>query len=1416
MKPVLYGILLLLIFLSFPAGAQTPSVTVHYRYEPACLDNLHRIPVTITGSFGTDNSFSVEVREEGNPSILATVPATLKGENLEVVYRDSTLSFPSRLQFRVVSTSPQTESGWTSFRVHTKGIVRLSAAISDTVNLGEELLLKFATLSSTEVDITLNDGSQLEISPYSQSEINYYHTISAHTTDPFYIRTATNSCGAMLTSGEVRPVTNRTSVRTKSADALNVCENSEIRISLATIGPPLEPGLKYRVRFRSVLIGSVGEVQTMEAPADLKDGWIVTRVPDHLRLKDKQNFRLIVLADEQGIVGAPGNFVLTVYPKPTVSFYTPDVGIDIGEETRVGVIFKGVPPFSAQLGDGSFITANYSGEVYLNKSPGETTTYSIRTLSSGCGVTDLPAPQNMIVRVNQGIALVQETYPDILCAGTKVRVKIRSNGNFSAATSYTVHAYYSNHKSRSFPATRNGDYLEFMIPELPADTDPSGLYDQLYHLSVTSQNPSLQSKPSYTYIIQSRPQMVPDAVDYTFDEPDLVRLRYQLYGKWPFTIEDEAGNKTVVKGGWWMPQVYLDQTKDFRIKSISNSCFKTENLPATRLTLTNQEAPGVYIEPVPSQVCVNDSLEVKILAPGKFSEDNEFQIQALSCCNFTTLKAVRSAGTYKIKIPESPDNRSVYPVSVRVVSTHPFLTSEAHQFYAEAPLKDFAVAPSGTAAQPALLSDTGDHILYFSASGAWPQSMVYSDGVVERNVIFEEPGITSIPVTPAPGQTTVYTLKSMTNSCGTQAANLSTYVTVQPYEIRIADFDFTVNKFCAGNPIQVPIAILNGTAGNATFGLELSRADETSYRTIASGERSAIVKATLPADLSEGNYKIRVVSSDGVASNTARFFAGVLPGATISSNLPQPITMSSGGVLELDLQFTGTSPWTAVFEDNTNLTSTHPVSRWVYPKIGQVFELRTVYNQCGYGTVSGRVEVKVTAHLAASADSYAACNGKIFTVRYELHGDADLTADYIRFELIDLQGSKTIPLDSTRTRSGTIDLKMPSDLTGSSYQLRCTLKKAGLSTEFGIRITRPVEVTLSGSTVINSGDQTMLLVRTDNTVPEKISYRLSDGTEGSFYGGSGDSYIAVSPGETTTYTLTSVSNSCGAGTAVGSATVEVNPPAERTVSVMSFGPVGFGFCTGDSIRVYYSQAGTFTEGNVMTVQLLDATGGNFTPIPTAGKTSPLRALLPSDLLPGKTYRIRVAASDPGTASGAYSAPLFTGEKAGARFESDIVVYQEGSDPLAVIILSGSGPWQYDLVLNDRRQTISTSSAVDSVYLQQALPGQVYRLEHVYGQCGAGTLLAPATITVTSILGRPELAGSRVVIAPNPAYDHLQMKFETASARTLTLVDSRGITVRTEQVHTQEASLKIRSLPSGVYLLCIEENGRREVCRVVKY
>ena len=276
----------------------------------------------------------------------------------------------------------------------------------------------------------------------------------------------------------------------------------------------------------------------------------------------------------------------------------------------------------------------------------------------------------------QASLLCRNPNPNRPRAGGKAKVLDQAQTEILAQTRLTLYMLtngVSKESSLGYPKRRlPGIYHS----RTARGTAPEMLYDGLYYLYVTAENPNLRSEPNYSYLIQSKPQLIPNSSNYTYDEPGIVQLNYTLYGKWPFTIEDEKGNLTTVKNDWWAPEIYLDKTKDFKIKSISNSCYKNENIPATRLTLTNDTAPGLYLEPVTARVCGTDSLEVNILTPGKFSDDNAFQIQAYAdCCNFTTLKTVRSGGTYKVGIPAS-QNGYIYPVSIKVISTNPFLTSE--------------------------------------------------------------------------------------------------------------------------------------------------------------------------------------------------------------------------------------------------------------------------------------------------------------------------------------------------------------------------------------------------------------------------------------------------------------------------------------------------------------------------------------------------------------------------------------------------------------------------------------------------------------------------------------------------------------------------------------------------------------------
>ncbi|REA60844.1 hypothetical protein DSL64_13125 [Dyadobacter luteus] len=1413
-------LLLLLIVIPLVAKAQN-TITVGYAFKSACLGNVHKIPVTLSGNFAPDNKFTIQIRETATSPILATLPATLQSENMEVTFRDSTLSLYSSVEFRIVASSPSTESTWSNTTIHTKGRIQLSPAISDTINLGEELPIKFITRSSTEVDVTLNDGSSFELTSYSPSDYISFHQIKAHTNEPFYIKTATNDCGAMLTSGQIKPVANPISIQTTSTNAASICEGSQVSISYSLVGRVLPENGKYRVRFRSVPNRFRPENPFVaEAPAELKNGRIITHFPENLKLNTQTSFQVMILADDQQIVGSPGTYIVTVYPKPAVDFYTPDPIINVGDETRVGVIFKGVPPFSAELSDGSVISASYTGEVYLNKQPDKTTAYTIKSFSTGCGITNLAAPKVMTVRVLDGIAMMREQNLQIYCAGSTSKIRIKASGSYGPNTSYTVHAYYGPSKQYNFPASRNGEYLEFVIPELPAGTDPSMSYDGLNGFYVSSNNPSHRSSQYGNYLIQSKPSMVPSEYNkYVYDEPQLVPLSFNIYGKWPFKIEDEKGNITTVQNDWWRPEIYLDKTKEFKIKSISNSCFKTENIPPTRITLTSDSAPGLYLEPLTPVVCYSDSIEVTFSAPGNFTQENFFHIQvAINCCNFTTLKTVRSGGTYKVKLPAGMEEYP-HPVSFKVVSVNPFFTSETRQIKVNTPLKKFTVSREGSEKEPVLMLESSDPMLYFGASGGNVTSITYLEDLTEKSAQFENPDNLGFKITPPVGKTTKYTLQSITNSCGTQYGSVSTYVKVVPFKIQLPGFVTSRDIFCSGSQISIPFGIENGTLGSSSFSLQISKKDEINYQTIASVESSGIFNTKLPSDLSAGDYKMKVISSSGAESNVVNFYVVVLPGATISSPLPQPISTENNTSVDLKLDFTGSSPWTAVFEDNSSQTTNlNPDIRKALVKTGRNFELKTVYNMCGYGPVSGSVAVKVNAALNVSTYEQTACKGNNFVLNYELVGDVDLSDDYIRFELFDPATSKSILLDSTKIRQGKIELKIPVNLTGSHYQINCTVRNTKLSTLIYIALTRPVEVTLTGNTTINNGERTQLAVRSNSAIAETVSYVLSNGSTGSFVGGgSGFSYIEVRPAVTTTYTLSSVSNSCGAGKVSGVVTVEVNPESTKTIVVNGFSSNSMGLCTGDSLFVQFTARGAFTANNAMTIQLSDTTGKNFRSLVTNGTQSPLRALIPSDLSAGKHYRLRIVASDPGTASSAYAYPFVVSNKSSAHFASESALYNGIDNPLVIVLLEGGGPWRYGLSSGNSSiiQTRYSSNAVDSVYLTQASPGQTYTLVNVYNDCGAGTVKSPASITVSVLTAEPSPVRPMVTFGPNPSSDKVILKFASAASRKIKLSDLRGITLQTKQATGKDEEVDLRALSPGIYLINIEEKNASTVLKVIK-
>ncbi len=485
---------------------------------------------------------------------------------------------------------------------------------------------------------------------------------------------------------------------------------------------------------------------------------------------------------------------------------------------------------------------------------------------------------------------------------------------------------------------------------------------------------------------------------------------------------------------------------------------------------------------------------------------------------------------------------------------------------------------------------------------------------------------------------------------------------------------------------------------------------------------------------------------------------------------------------------------------------------------GQEYSIKTVYNSCGYGTVSGKVLVKVTPQISFFSDVQQVCDGADLTVRYQVLGDAVIGTDYLRFELVNTQNQKITVLDSTRNQSGSILLKIPTGLKNNDYQIRAIIRSINLATVLKMDFNTKPSVTISGNTTINSGENAQLLIQSNSSVNEAINYKLSNGVAGTFYGGSGNSeyFIKVNPATTTTYTLASVSNVCGEGKTSGNATVEVNPASERTITVTGLSSVdNFGLCLGDTILITYSQKGNFTAANIMTAQISDSTGKNFRPVVTVGNISPLKAVIPTDLFIGKKYRIRVAASDAGTGSGAYEYPITASPKAKARFPSESVLYDGITNPKIIVLLEGGDYWQYEFGTDLNIQSRSTYNSSDTITLSKAAPSQFFKLFSVSNQCGPGIIENPFIVKVEVITGEPALIESGVVIAPNPAQDYLMLKFDHALPRNIRMVNMFGIPLISKSTKAKEDSVDIRNLSAGIYIIEIEYNGRKSSYRIIK-
>lgn len=385
----------------------------------------------------------------------------------------------------------------------------------------------------------------------------------------------------------------------------------------------------------------------------------------------------------------------------------------------------------------------------------------------------------------------------------------------------------------------------------------------------------------------------------------------------------------------------------------------------------------------------------------------------------------------------------------------------------------------------------------------------------------------------SPTVTTTYTITSVSNGCGSGTVTGSAVITVNP----TINLGSVTTNVCEGDRISVPYTI-NFTPSSS---LRLELSDSTGSFTnplslvLVTGTTNPIV-GTIPTTVTGGKgYKVRIVSDSPavVSSPSTNILIKKIPTATISGTT----TINTGQSTNLTVTLTGHAPWWYNLNNGPNLTtSTNPLIIPVSPTATTTYAITMIYTICGFGTTSGSAVVTVNPDIKLGTLANSTfCQGQSFTVPF--------TANYtpthnFQVELSDASGNFASPTTIGIGTSSPISVTIPNSISGgTAYKIRIVSTSPAYTSPVSSNLTLIAKPTaaISGTTTIKEGQTANLTINFTGSAP--WTYKINNGTGQTT--STTPLTVSVSPITTTTYTITSLSNVCGNGTASGSAPITV-------------------------------------------------------------------------------------------------------------------------------------------------------------------------------------------------------------------------------------------------------------------------------------
>jgi len=386
--------------------------------------------------------------------------------------------------------------------------------------------------------------------------------------------------------------------------------------------------------------------------------------------------------------------------------------------------------------------------------------------------------------------------------------------------------------------------------------------------------------------------------------------------------------------------------------------------------------------------------------------------------------------------------------------------------------------------------------------------------------------------------------------------------------------------------------------------------------------------------------------------------------------------------------------------------------------------------------------------------------------------------------------------------NGSFDVSLDHKTTGCSYVFRPLAIK--------LRDRAEVSMTATGSTEVKYGKSTTVSLKFNSNTPRPFSVILSDNQKLTI----NDTIASatVFPKKSGLFSVSSVSNICGTGTAKNGIELTIAPLVLNSL----LSTVKPSYCANEEIVLGYNIDGVPEKDNVYTVQLSDEKGENFKNLTTLGTENSLKVILPKDTKAGNRYRLRIVASNPSVIGTTTKDSLNIKPVAiGTVTSKDTSIYRN-SIAIVTYSLTGDAPWN---IQTSDNQNITVQKSPQSISLKPTETTTFSLISVKDNACGEGYISGSTKITILEPLSAEEEANSLFNVFPNPTEANVTISLKTPSNKTtnIEIRDALGKLVLKGNIKIGQTSevINLENLSSGVYLIQAQQDEKQSVKKIVK-